>query len=567
MKQPEAAQLFIGNVPRDWTEADLRKLMGTYGDICSLNILKDKVTGQHKGCAFLLYYEKDAAKAAQEELHEKKTLPGSRSAMQVKPADSENKVENRNLFLGMLSRSCDENKLREMFGTYGTIENLTILKHPDGNSKGCGFLKYETRQQAQNAIRAMHNSLTMDGCNKPIVVKLADSDKEKMNKKRAFEDGGPGDSYNSSYGDSRNGASNQYGSNAQSSHMRGAPQDSYGSSNMRTSSYLPDNSQNAMAQLGVGGGALAPLQQSAISQQLLAQMALPQIGQIGQIVAAHPSLFAGHTSAGGGQLAAQQSNQLAGYPSVLSAGGQPAAQGTTMATLLALAQQQQQQQLLLQQQQQQQMQQPSHQATSQGYTSNLSALGANLSNLQQLGAAAGQATQLGGVSTLSGLGAYVNAGAGLGGAGYAAVGGRATATAGAVGDNPYQQQAYSTGIQQYATASYNSPGMKQQGPMRSGSLSGSSARGPEGANLFIYHIPTEYNDSDLMRTFSPYGNVLSAKVFIDKNTGLSKSYGFVNYDSATSAQAAIRALNGFAIGSKRLKVELKKPREDRGKPY
>lgn len=97
--------------------------------------------------------------------------------------------------------------------------------------------------------------------------------------------------------------------------------------------------------------------------------------------------------------------------------------------------------------------------------------------------------------------------------------------------------------------------------------------GPSNCNLFIYHLPPFYGDTDLANLFAPFGNVLSATVFLDKATQTSKCFGmfqyfsvllnvlqkgFVSYDSAQSALAAIQQMNGFQIGHKRLKVQLKK---------
>ena len=90
--------------------------------------------------------------------------------------------------------------------------------------------------------------------------------------------------------------------------------------------------------------------------------------------------------------------------------------------------------------------------------------------------------------------------------------------------------------------------------------------GPDGCNLFIYHLPSEFTDVDLAQAFCTFGSILSAKVFIDKNTNLSKCFGFVSYDNVISANNAIQAMNGFQIGVKRLKVQLKRPK-DSNKPY
>ncbi|CDR95623.1 RNA recognition motif. (a.k.a. RRM, RBD, or RNP) domain containing protein, putative [Babesia bigemina] len=82
--------------------------------------------------------------------------------------------------------------------------------------------------------------------------------------------------------------------------------------------------------------------------------------------------------------------------------------------------------------------------------------------------------------------------------------------------------------------------------------------GPPGANLFIFHIPNEWTQYDLVRTFSQFGKILSSRIASDKSTGRHKGYAFVSYDSPDSAAQAIQHLNGFTVMGKRLKVTIKK---------
>jgi CUG-BP- and ETR3-like factor len=74
-----------------------------------------------------------------------------------------------------------------------------------------------------------------------------------------------------------------------------------------------------------------------------------------------------------------------------------------------------------------------------------------------------------------------------------------------------------------------------------------SNKGPEGANLFVFHIPNHFSNADLWNLFRPYGNVLSVRIMIEKDTGRSRGFGFVSYDVPEAAELAIKNLNGYAV--------------------
>jgi len=65
------------------------------------------------------------------------------------------------VFVGMLSKTASEEDVQTMFEPYGTVEEVTVLRDREGLSRGCAFIKFANRQQAQAAINKMHGSQIM----------------------------------------------------------------------------------------------------------------------------------------------------------------------------------------------------------------------------------------------------------------------------------------------------------------------------------------------------------------------------------------------------------------------
>ena len=82
--------------------------------------------------------------------------------------------------------------------------------------------------------------------------------------------------------------------------------------------------------------------------------------------------------------------------------------------------------------------------------------------------------------------------------------------------------------------------------------------------LYVGNLSYDVSDSDLQNLFSPHGNIVSAQVVMDRDTGRSKGFGFVEMNSSGEANAAITALNGKDHGGRSLKVNEAKPKESRG---
>ncbi|XP_054586098.1 CUGBP Elav-like family member 5a isoform X8 [Nothobranchius furzeri] len=457
MKDQDAIKLFIGQIPRNLEEKDLKPLFEQFGKIHELTVLKDRYTGMHKGCAFLTYCARESAIKAQNALHEQKTLPGMTRPIQVKPADSESRGgKDRKLFVGMLNKQQTEEDVYRLFEPYGVIEECTVLRGPDGNSKGCAFVKFSTHTEAQSAIGALHGSQTMPGASSSLVVKFADTDKERTIRRMQQMVGQfgifnpaialPFSTY-SSY------------AHAQQAAIMAATHGGY----LTPSVAFPATQIHQMGALNINSLPPTPM--------------TPMSGEFHQTLAGLSSPPANITTSAVPSIVTPIVNGFTGIPH--QPNGHPAVETV--------------------------------------YTNGLPPY-----------------------STQSPTAADT------------------------------LQQAF-TGVQQY-TAIYPAttltpigqtlpqpPQVIQQQQQREG-------EGPEGCNLFIYHLPQEFGDNELMQMFLPFGTVISSKVFMDRATNQSKCFGFVSFDNPASAQAAIQAMNGFQIGMKRLKVQLKRPK-DASRPY
>ena len=84
-----------------------------------------------------------------------------------------------------------------------------------------------------------------------------------------------------------------------------------------------------------------------------------------------------------------------------------------------------------------------------------------------------------------------------------------------------------------------------------------------GNKLYVGNLPYSYRDSDMEQAFSQYGTVSSAKVMMERDTGRSKGFGFVEMGNDAEAQAAIAGMNGQQIGGRGLVVNEARPMEAR----
>ncbi|KAG2619678.1 RNA-binding protein BRN1-like [Panicum virgatum] len=424
----ESVKLFVGQVPKQMSEPELAAMFGRVALVDEVTVIRDRATKVSRGCCFVICPSREEADKAVTAYHNKCTLPGASSPLQVKYADGELERLEHKLFVGMLPKNVTDAEMTDLFSQYGNIKDLQILRGSQQASKaGCAFLKYETKEQAVAAIEALNGKHKIEGSSVPLVVKWADTEKERQARK--------------------------------------AQKAQFQSSNMLNANAMQQTSLFGALQMGY----------------------VPQYNGFG--------------------YQPQGTYGLMQYPPLSPMQNQAAFQN---------------------------MVQPVNQASS--------IRGANSEVSPNSVPRSFSSTQFGSpYSPLPGI-QYPG-----------------TYPGGAINNHPFANSHNSIRV---LNANANSPTS-----FGASSNPGPQIEGPPGANLFIYHIPQEFGDHDLASAFQSFGRVLSAKVFVDKATGVSKCFGFVSYDSPASAQTAISMMNGFQLGGKKLKVQLKRDNSKHSKPF
>ncbi|KAH7645526.1 cugbp elav-like protein family member 2-like protein [Dermatophagoides farinae] len=454
----DAIKMFVGQIPKIWNESDCHKLFKEFGEIYSLKVLRDKESGQSRGCCFVTFFNRKSALSAQDALHNVRTLEDMHNPIQMKPADSENKQE-RKIFIGMLSKKFNEIDVRQMFTRFGNIEECLVLRDLNGNSRGCAFVTFSTKQCAINSIKTIHNSITMDGCSSPIVVKLASNNIQQQQITSV---------------------------NAR----KLVPRISNGTKNL-----LNKNHQHSLFLHPAHSCIVHPTPQFV---SLAAAAAAAVAAAAASTSTTNNNINMTTSNSGSSQNMNSTTDSGSGSSVVSSGSSTPASHGH-----------------------------PHHRHYHNHNYSKISSYhrqsnghrdknGPYLAH-QYNNSVTSPSSSLFGSSTLGVINNNNN------------VAGKSIINNGGILEN-------------------------QSTIMNSAAVVNKQPEGPEGANLFIYHLPSEFGDFDLTTMFSSFGNILSAKVFVDRYTNLSKCFGFVSYDNPSSAHAAIHMMNGFQIGPKRLKL-------------
>jgi splicing factor 3B subunit 4 len=151
----QEATLYIGNCEEQVTEELVWELFLQCGPVVSVQMPKDKVTGQHNGYGFVEFKSEEDADYAIKIMHMTKLYS---KPIKVNKASQDKRTQEvgANIWVGNLSEDVDEKTLYDTFNSFGLILSTKIARDAEtGESKGHGFVSYDSFEAADAAIKAM----------------------------------------------------------------------------------------------------------------------------------------------------------------------------------------------------------------------------------------------------------------------------------------------------------------------------------------------------------------------------------------------------------------------------
>lgn len=173
MADDSKTNLIVNYLPQNMSQDELRSLFGSLGDIESCKLVRDKVTGQSLGYGFVNYVEAGDADKAISTLNGLKLQTKTIKVSYARPSSAS--IRDANLYVSGLPKAMGQKEMEQLFSQYGRIITSRILvDQVTGISRGVGFIRFDKRVEAEEAVRGLHGQKPL-GATEPITVKFANS--------------------------------------------------------------------------------------------------------------------------------------------------------------------------------------------------------------------------------------------------------------------------------------------------------------------------------------------------------------------------------------------------------